>query len=64
MRNRIIFNTVEANPSALIPLPPDLEAVVAAAKLGGRFPAVAAVLVGEVVKAGAVVAAALDPSIV
>lgn len=34
---------VEANPSALIPFTPDLEAVVAAVTLGGEFPAVAEV---------------------
>lgn len=71
-RNRIIFSTVEANPSALIPFPPDLEAVVAAIEPVGRLDVSAglgaavaevsavlsaAVVVGEDVKAAAVVAA-------
>jgi hypothetical protein len=43
-RNIIVFNTVEANPSALIPFPPDLEAVVAAAvvDVSAGFPAAVA----------------------
>lgn len=36
-RNRIVFSTVEANPSALIPFTPDLEAVVAVVKPVGRL---------------------------